>query len=80
MKVIEEIIKQGLIDEESVFIDRTHIKANANNKKYRNIVVQKSVKFYEKELQKDREEHGKKPLRDKNDVLLSNPETFKNSF
>jgi len=71
MKVIEEIIKQGLIDEESVFIDGTHIKANANNKKHRNIVVQKSVKFYEKELQKeiekDREEHGKKPLKDKND-------------
>jgi len=69
MKVIEEIIKHGLIDEENVFIDGTHIKANANNKKHRNTIAQKSVKFYEKELQKeiekDREEHGKKPLEDK---------------
>jgi transposase len=71
MKVIEEIIKHNFIDEESIFIDGTHIKANANNKKHRNTIVQKSVKFYEKELQKEiekeREEHGKKPLKDKND-------------
>jgi transposase len=67
-KVIEEIIKHGFIDEESVFIDGTHIKANANNNKKRKVIVEKSVRFYEEELQKeiskDREKHGKKPLKE----------------
>lgn len=66
-KVIAEIIKHGFIDEENVFIDGSHIKANANNHKYQKSMIEKSVKFYEAELQKeitkDREEHGKKPLK-----------------
>lgn len=63
IRVIAENIKHGFIDEENVFIDGSHIKANANNHKYQKAMVEKSTKFYEAELQKeiakDREEHGK---------------------
>ena len=66
--VIAEIMRHGLIDEENVFIDGTHIKANVSNHKYQKVVVEKSVRFYEAELQKeiskDREKHGKAPLKD----------------
>lgn len=67
-RILEEIIKHGFIDEENVFIDGTHIKANANNNKYEKAVVEKSVRFYKDELQKeiakDRQAHGKKPLKE----------------
>ena len=67
-RVIAEIMKHGFIDEENVFIDGSHIKANANNHKYQKSVIEKSAKFYEAELQKefakDRDEHGKKPLKE----------------
>lgn len=66
--MIAEIIKHSFIDKENVFIDGSHIKANANNHKYQKAMVEKSTKFYEAELQKeiakDREEHGKKPLKE----------------
>jgi hypothetical protein len=75
MRVVKEIIKHGFIEEETIFIDGTHIKANANNHKYKNEIVEKSARYYEKELQKeitsDREEHGKEPLKEK----ISEPET-----
>jgi len=67
-RVVDEIIKHGFIEEETVFIDGTHIKANANNNKYRKEIVEKSAKYYEDELNKeinaDREAHGKKPLKE----------------
>ncbi len=75
MRVVKEIVRHGFIDEETVFIDGTHIKANANNHKYKNEAVEKSARYYEEELQKeiksDREAHGKKPLKEKE----SAPET-----
>ena len=68
--VVLEIARHGFIDEENVFIDGTHIKANANNHKYQQAIVEKSVRLYEDELQReitnDREKHGKKPLKDTN--------------
>ena len=67
-RVVDEIIKHGFIEEETVFIDGTHIKANANNHKYRKEIVEKSSKYYEDELRKeinaDRAAHGKKPLKE----------------
>ena len=68
MAVVDEIIKHGFIDDENAFIDGSHIKANANNHKYQKAMVEKSTRFYEEELQKeiakDRMEHGKKPLKE----------------
>ncbi|CAI3717315.1 hypothetical protein [Clostridium neonatale] len=53
----------------NIFIDRTHIKANANTYKYRNEVIEESARVYEKslkeEINKDRELHNKKPLKEK---------------
>ena len=70
--IVAEIINCGFIDTESIFIDGTHIKASANNRKSQNQVVKQSVKFYEEELQaeiaRDREAHGKKPLKEKETI------------
>jgi transposase len=70
-RIFEEIIQQaiahGFVDTSAVFVDSTHVKANANKHKYISAVVQKEVKSYQKELEeeieKDRAEHGKKPLK-----------------
>ncbi|MFV0423987.1 MAG: transposase [Bacilli bacterium] len=66
-RIIHEIDKRGFIDETNIFIDGTHIKANANTHKYENAVIEKSTKFYEEELIKeiniDRAKHNKKPLK-----------------
>lgn len=63
-RIIEQIILKGLIDETTVFIYGTHIKANANNHRYKKTMVKKSVRYYEEELQKeitlDREKERKK--------------------
>lgn len=68
--ILEEAVKAGFVDASAVFIDATHIKANANNKKYVNELVKLEAKNYQKELtdeiNKDRAEHGKKHLKDNN--------------
>lgn len=68
-RILLEINKYGFIDDKNIFIDGTHIKANANTHKYKNEVVDESIKVYETALQaeitKDRENHGKKPLKEK---------------
>lgn len=64
-RILGEAVAAGFVDASAVFIDATHIKANANNHKYTNEVVKIEAKHYQDELQKeiakDREEHGKKP-------------------
>ena len=56
----------GYLDTYAVFIDGTHIKANANMKKKAKKIVPKEAKRYttqlQKEINEDREEHGKKPF------------------
>ena len=68
-RILLEINKYGFIDDENIFIDGTHIKASANTHKYKNEVVEESVKVYEAALQAeittDREIHNKKPLKEK---------------
>ncbi len=68
-KIIQEIDKHGFIDETNIFIDGTHIKANANTHKYENAVIDATSRFYEEELIKeiniDRAKHNKKPLKKK---------------
>ena len=64
IQIIEEIKKCKFLNTENIFIDGTHVKASANNKKAKNQLVVDSVKFYENELQKeieiDRISHKKK--------------------
>ena len=77
--ILCEAVDAGFVDASAVFIDGTHIKANANNKKYANEIVKIEAKHYQKELaeeiNKDRIEHGKKPMKDDDD---KNPPPTKN--
>ncbi len=46
-KIFYRIIEQISLKETSVFIDGTHIKANADNHRYKKAMVKKSVKYYD---------------------------------
>lgn len=67
-RILLEVEKYGFIQDENIFIDGTHIKANANHHKYRDEVIEASARYYEEALQEeisaDRERHGKKPLKE----------------
>ena len=64
--ILNEIERAGYLSPETVFIDGTHIKANANIKKVVKKAVPQAAKRYEEELMaeinQDREDHGKKPF------------------
>jgi len=70
-QILLEAIKCKFVDASAVFIDATHIKANANKKKAINEVVKVSAKHYHNELiaeiEADRAAHGKKPLKNDDD-------------
>ena len=67
--ILDEINNAGYLTPETVFVDGTHIKANANIKKVVKKEIPKAAKIYEKqlmeEINEDRDEHGKKPFNDK---------------
>ena len=66
--ILGEVETAGYLAPEVVFIDGTHIKANANLKKQIKQAIPVAAKIYEKQLREevnaDREEHGKKPFDD----------------
>ena len=68
-EILAEAVRSGFVDASAVFIDGTHIKANANKKKSINEVVKIEAKHYQEELieevEKDRKNKGKKPLKKK---------------
>lgn len=70
-RILMECYKYKLVDPHEVFIDATHVKARANNKKMQQRIAKKEALFYEKQLRneinEDRENHDKKPLKDKDD-------------
>lgn len=70
-RILDDCYKWNLVDPAEVFVDATHIKARANNKKVRKAIANEEALFYEKllkeEINKDRTSHGKKPLKDKDD-------------
>lgn len=67
--ILEEAVKKKLVNASTVFIDATHVKANANKKKNRKEVAQKIARVYDEQLREeinaDRIAHGKKPLKEK---------------
>jgi transposase len=69
--ILEECYRFKLVDPTEVFVDATHVKARANNKKMRRRIAKEEALFYAEMLRKDinadRETHGKKPLKDKDD-------------
>ena len=52
-KVLEKCIESGYVDTSIIFIDSTHVKAAANNKKFINEKISKTVKFYEESLKEE---------------------------
>ena len=68
--ILSEIEKANLLSPEAVFIDGTHIKANANIKKKIKKAIPTAAKIYEEklleEINEDRENNNKKPF-DKKD-------------
>ena len=72
MEILYQCMDKGLVDTSSIFVDGTHVKAAANKKKAKKILVaKKAARFYDEQLKKeineDREAHDKKPLNDKDD-------------
>ena len=78
-RILEECYKFKLIDPSEVFVDATHVKARANNKKMQKRIAHEEALFYEemlkKEINEDREAHEKKPLKDKDDDKDDNDNT-----
>ena len=69
--ILEECYKFRLVDPSEIFVDSTHVKARANNKKMQKRIAHEEALFYSELLRKDinadRENHGKKPLKEKDD-------------
>lgn len=67
--ILEKAVGRKLVDAKAIFIDATHIKANANKKKNRKELAKFTARVYDKrlkeEINEDRAAHGKKPLKEK---------------
>jgi transposase len=65
--IVNQAIDNKLVEGKTLYSDSTHLKANANKRKFEEKEVEQSVKDYVDELNKaideDRIAHGKKPLK-----------------
>lgn len=65
--VLEEVARAGYLSPEVVFVDGTHIRANASLKKHVKKAIPVAAKRYQEqldeEIEADRTAHGKKPLK-----------------
>lgn len=70
--VVQYAYEQEYIDGKTLYTDSTHVKANANKKKFTRELVQKNTRTYLDELEQavneDRIKHGKKPLPPKEEL------------
>jgi transposase len=68
-EIVVQAINRKMVDGSVLYSDSTHLKANANKNKFEVRDVQKSTRDYmeqlEEDIAKDREAHGKKPLKEK---------------
>ena len=72
-EIFDEIVLQALglkmASGRTLYTDSTHLKANANKNKFDKQEVEKSTRSYlaelDKDIEQDRAEHGKKPLKPK---------------
>lgn len=76
-QILLQCMKTNAISTDILFVDATHVKACANRKKSKNVVVaKKQARFYEdalrEEINNDRELHGKKPFEYEDDDEDSN--------
>ena len=74
-EIVIQAIDSDLVDGSELFSDSTHIKANANKKKFIKEAINKDTKLYMEELDEaveaDRIKHGKKPLKIKMRRMIS---------
>jgi transposase len=65
-EIVEQAVGHKLVDGTVLYTDSTHLKASANKNKFVRKVVRRSTKAYladlERDVQRDRAQHGKKPL------------------
>ena len=75
--ILNEAVDCGFVYASALFINGTHIKANANKKKSTTEEMKNEAKNYQQQLDeeitKDRELHGKKPLKDNENGPCNNP-------
>ena len=75
--ILEEVAEAGYLSPKVVFIDGTHIKANANTNKQVKAQASVASKHYAVELMEevnaDREAHGKRPFEDDDDQPPASP-------
>lgn len=74
VRILEQAIQYGFVDSDVLFVDATHVKANANKNKYVKKMVEDHSKTYQQlldeEINLDRAAHGKKPLRKKSELAM----------
>lgn len=79
--IVWQATDKGLVEGKILYSDSTHLKANANKGKYTKAYVTQTTKGYmadlDKAIDKDREEHEKKPLKKKDDDDNSGPPPMK---
>ena len=72
-EIVFQAIQHKMIGGRVLFTDSTHLKANANKHKFTRIDVEVETREYIDELNKaieeDRKNHGKKPLKEKEEVI-----------
>ena len=75
--ILQQCYKFKFVDPTEVFVDATHVKARANNKKMQNRIAREEALFFEdmlkKEINEDRVAHGKKELKEKKNDDDENP-------
>jgi transposase len=75
--IVRQAMKMGLIGGTSLFADSTHLKANANKKRYdiKDLAVSPSayIEQLDEAVIRDREASGKKPLKCKEDTPCTKP-------
>lgn len=63
--IVHQAIKSKMVNGDILYTDSTHLKANANRRKFKKKHVYASVRNYlgalEEDINKDRQAHGKKP-------------------
>ena len=68
-QIVWQAIKSNMVSGKHLYTDSTHLKANANKKKFKKKLVEKSSRDYiealEEDVNSDRKAHGKKPLKEK---------------
>ena len=64
--ILERAVEKGFVKPTTVFIDATHIKANANRNKKRKVLAKAAARVYDKKLREEinaeRTANGKKPF------------------